>query len=689
MRPEDANETWLDDEEFPSTPDWSLGQAFDRILAEQSEAQEFSRYRHYHELVAESVHGLRGEILSSMDDWAREQQSLRPSRLEVLEKAKRASRITLSILVGLILAFVILAVLGMTIGGFLPLLGILALLIVILGIVLYADSRAEIRKAKASLEGLEADLQNEAEQILGNGISDAYAIALRNLLSSEGVLEFPTEAPRLVELNPDSIVASRSITHAQTFVMSHETSALGVSGPRGVGKSTLLSAVVRKARAAGALAVLLPAPVEYSVTDLLRSVAYAIRDECAQNDSSRAEQRSRKQRISAGIAVTLSGLLILVGAVLPAVARTVWDWFLELWPFMLATVLLGAGVIVIVSGFSARSAAWRRPDPSARIRTLVADLEYEVARSGALTAKGWGVAEFGFTRSRSRRAPTHSDIVAGLRTSLAALTLRGTRRVVIAIDELDKLPSHEAAVRTINVLKDLLHFPGVHVLVTVSDEARSSFGLGHAERDAFDSTFDAILEIDRLTITDSRQIIDSRVVGFPEQLLILSHISAAGLARDLIRSARNFIDAASEFDSTPPWHDLARAVVFREGQALLSSYTRLAVDLSDVPIASKALDDVARLQGADLLATRLPTGLSDPLASIYARQAIQFATIEWLRLVDLNDLPRIAATVEKLRDAILLASQHGGGATALQLISTVRLPDIQKPSSGMVPTTEG
>ena len=247
------------------------------------------------------------------------------------------------------------------------------------------------------------------------------------------------------------------------------------------------------------------------------------------------------------------------------------------------------------------------------------------------------------------------------------LTLGGSRKIVIAIDELDKLPDHESVIRTINVLKDLFHVNGVHVLVTVSDEARAHFGLGRHERDVFDSSFDDILDVERLRVSDSRQIIDARVVGVPTQLLVLSHVASAGIARDLIRNTRNLVDAAVEFESIPPWRELARLVVSGEGQTLLTDYARLSKDKSNIPRASEALDELDALSRIELQVTRMPTDLGSPLSGVFARKAILLVVIEWLIAADLSDLAAVAPTIEKFRDAIVLASQDGGSDAALEL----------------------
>jgi hypothetical protein len=116
---------------------------------------------------------------------------------------------------------------------------------------------------------------------------------------------------------------------------------------------------------------------------------------------------------------------------------------------------------------------------------------------------------------------------------------QGSRRIAIAVDELDKLSNPDEILETINSLKDLFRIPQVHFLVSVSSDAMVRFALrGIASRDAFDSSFDAVIELRRLTATESHDILSARAIGFPRSLSAISHAWSGGLPRDLIRVAR-------------------------------------------------------------------------------------------------------------------------------------------------------
>jgi hypothetical protein len=117
-------------------------------------------------------------------------------------------------------------------------------------------------------------------------------------------------------------------------------------------------------------------------------------------------------------------------------------------------------------------------------------------------------------------------------------------RIVIAIDELDKLPSADDLIRVINELKDILHIEGTHVVVSVSTEALDRFLLrGTPLRDVFDSSFDDIIKIARLSPDEAVEILQKRATGFPRDWALICYALAGGLARDLLRYARSLIEA--------------------------------------------------------------------------------------------------------------------------------------------------
>jgi hypothetical protein len=82
------------------------------------------------------------------------------------------------------------------------------------------------------------------------------------------------------------------------------------------------------------------------------------------------------------------------------------------------------------------------------------------------------------------RAPTYPEVVNDFRTFVQALD-----RVVIAIDEIDRIGAGEQARRFLSELKAIFDIPGCYYLVSVSTEAQHDFELsGMGLRSVFDSS---------------------------------------------------------------------------------------------------------------------------------------------------------------------------------------------------------
>ena len=115
-------------------------------------------------------------------------------------------------------------------------------------------------------------------------------------------------------------------------------------------------------------------------------------------------------------------------------------------------------------------------------------------------------------------------------------------RVFVGIDELDKIGAPEQAERFLNEIKGIFGIPHLYFMVSVSDDALTSFERrGLPLRDAFDSSFDEIIQVGPLSYTESRRLLYRRVIGLTEPYVAFCHCLACGLARDLIRAARQGI----------------------------------------------------------------------------------------------------------------------------------------------------
>jgi hypothetical protein len=123
----------------------------------------------------------------------------------------------------------------------------------------------------------------------------------------------------------------------------------------------------------------------------------------------------------------------------------------------------------------------------------------------------------------------------------------------ILVDEMDKIASDSQRCDALNSLKDLFRFPHVAFIVTVaeSDSRRFRFRAITQDRDPYDSAFDEVLQVGRLTIRETYNLFVNRSLrggeGYPGALTLLPYIWCDGHPRDMIRLMRDTLATAHTY----------------------------------------------------------------------------------------------------------------------------------------------
>lgn len=118
-------------------------------------------------------------------------------------------------------------------------------------------------------------------------------------------------------------------------------------------------------------------------------------------------------------------------------------------------------------------------------------------------------------------------------------------RVVICIDEMDKIRDSKLAEQFLNNIKAIFDVPGCLYLVAISDDAMTVFASQTpAIRTAFDSAFDEIISVLPMTFAESRTLLDRRITGVQLPFIALCHVLAGGVPREFIRAIRALIHEA-------------------------------------------------------------------------------------------------------------------------------------------------
>ena len=213
----------------------------------------------------------------------------------------------------------------------------------------------------------------------------------------------------------------------------------------------------------------------------------------------------------------------------------------------------------------------------ARVRYLQT---YTSGWSGTVHLPG-GAVEGQRSRSvaRAEQPLSYPEIVDDFRRFAQVVAEEAHRRgdrVFIGVDELDKIGTPGQAERFLNEIKGIFGIPHVYFMVSVSDDALTSFERrGLPLRDAFDSSFDEMIHVRPLSYAESRRLLYRRVIGLTESYVALCHCLSGGLARDLIRTARQVVRAAAgPADRAPTLGVISTAVVQDELRRKLTAITQ-------------------------------------------------------------------------------------------------------------------
>jgi hypothetical protein len=154
------------------------------------------------------------------------------------------------------------------------------------------------------------------------------------------------------------------------------------------------------------------------------------------------------------------------------------------------------------------------------------------------------VAEWNWDRNRSQasnEARGHGQV----QRPAQGQGQEGVGRVIICIDEMDKIRDSDRAEQFLNNIKAIFDVPGCLYLVAISEDAMTVFASQTpAIRTAFDSAFDEIISVPPMEFPDARQLLQLRTTGVPLPFLALCHVLAGGVPRELIRAARALMQEA-------------------------------------------------------------------------------------------------------------------------------------------------
>lgn len=348
--------------------------------------------------------------------------------------------------------------------------------------------------------------------------------------------------------DPEYEVPVEATERFRTTLESLESGSVGVAGPRGVGKTTLIGAAcdgrIGEEDGFRGRGMLVSAPVRYAGQDFIRFIfARLCMDTIEPSERERRlVARREANRLSyrnwlVGVTGVLLISVIVLGVISIVRDAAMFDLIL---PFGGLAGFFGLMALGI-HRWPWLSGAWFE-DPLKDlakeylerlrfIETFSEERSSELAAKGAKLTSKRGV-------SRASLAWTLPEVIHHYRDLAARRAER--RPLLIGIDELDKMASSEDARSFLNEMKSLFDQPGVFYLVSISEDALSDFERrGQPIRDVFDSVFSEVLHLRYLNLEESSRLLKRRAISIPPPWPALFHSLAGGLPRESLRVARS------------------------------------------------------------------------------------------------------------------------------------------------------
>jgi hypothetical protein len=365
----------------------------------------------------------------------------------------------------------------------------------------------------------------------------------------------------------DGFVNTQTSERVQYLIENSTSVAIGVSGPRGAGKTSLLRLFGHlrhdtRTAAGRHLGVLVSAPTVYDRREFL---IYLFQRLCLTISSKGATGEVPMRFRRSGRSVAWAALTVMSIAAL--VAGVAWPWPLTMWkaivghPQQVAVTMGIAGLAVSAGVLLTRRIRTqlrrrRQGDVAALAERYYRELSYQETHTwtvaGGIKA---AIGEFGSTGSLQRTQqqlsyPQLIDMFSRFLREASATTGKshlGATKLVICIDELDRVSPAEAAVNLIHDIKGVFNVEGCAFLVSISEEALNLFERRiEAMRGTLDSVFDTTIEVGAFSLVQTREFLAKKFGSLPEPYVWLCHCLSGGIARELNRTVRRLHTLRSE-----------------------------------------------------------------------------------------------------------------------------------------------
>jgi hypothetical protein len=389
-------------------------------------------------------------------------------------------------------------------------------------------------------------------------------------------------------LDPAHVVLTDAMTEIERLAESVSSASIGVSGVRGVGKSTLIRWICEakdRTRRFPTLGLYVSAPVEYDARDFLIHLYTRLCQVVLADGRLAGQHRDWETSVKKHAYGIAASLLVVVGVA--AIFHSVSMHLLSQYepskhtrlPQLIAAVAFTAAAVLAYSYFRRLRADRHAAPVDVVARERLRRLQYQATETtGRQTGTITGPLGLTLAGSRSRALTENQmalpELVADYRlfaervvSSLQNLAspsdppenlaprrdtpAAAQARLIVGIDEIDRIENAEQAEKFLNEIKAIFGVPSCFYVASLSADALATFERrAVTARTAFETAFDTMVRIGPMNLRTARELLERRAIGLPYPFVALCHILSGGVPRELMRVARSVFDIRNSGDNT-------------------------------------------------------------------------------------------------------------------------------------------
>jgi hypothetical protein len=334
-------------------------------------------------------------------------------------------------------------------------------------------------------------------------------------------------------------------------ILTRNGGAYGLYGPRGSGKTWLMRKAIGHEIGKGGMGLWFPCPSEYDTMAFLSSLSDNLASAVEQrfvpdNVWSHAARRSQPVLIFVVLLPLVTAIVTYAihglnakGSVQSTIFSAIPSW---LW------LVVAIAILLLLVVFVARVAWDSRPE--GRLVRVATGLRERIRYTTALTIgteldlSGGGGVVGAIKRSQQRslneRPATVASLLFDFRNLAELIVATTSGKLVIGIDELDKVNDPDAVRNLLRDVKGVFEITNAYFLVSVSEEAAAALQLGSLRtggRNEFNSSFYTVIELPPLSAAETVELLGRRGIEVTPRRAQLLCLLSAGNWRETVRLA--------------------------------------------------------------------------------------------------------------------------------------------------------